>query len=145
VEHVSLATLVSMLSDDYLRGGGSRCCDQLQCSAATGYNQHMLDALTVAIYGLATVRLSGFIAKDALIHDERTALIDKINPAELESGWRHKLTYWVICMWCNSFLPALLITAPLSYWFHHHPAALIPALALAYSQLAGMLADVGRG
>jgi hypothetical protein len=47
-------------------------------------------------------------------------------------------------MWCNSFLPALFLTAPAAYWFPHHPAVLVLALALAYSQLAGMLSDVGR-
>lgn len=97
------------------------------------------------VYALATARLTG-LATGA---DEITAapvlwLIMKINPADLEKGWRAKLAYGVTCMWCASIYIGLLLAAPVTYWYGTEPWALIPALGLAYSQFTGMTSGWGR-
>jgi len=108
----------------------------------------MSDAPTLAVllvYALATARLTGL----ATGVDEITApavlwLVGKINPAELEGGWRFKLAYGVACMWCASVYVGILLMAPLAYWYPTEPWALIPAMGLAFSQVTGMTSGWGR-
>jgi hypothetical protein len=97
------------------------------------------------VYALATARLTAL----ATGHDEITAdwvlkLVEKINPAKLESGWRFKLAYGVGCMWCASVWLALLLTAPAAYLIPTNPWAMVPAMALACSQISGMFSGWGR-
>lgn len=96
------------------------------------------------VYMLATARLSGLATGE----DEITAaavlrLKKKINPAKLESGWRHYLSYFVSCMWCTSVWIGALLMA-IGYWHGTEPWALIPALALAASNFTGMTSGWGR-
>lgn len=96
------------------------------------------------VYALATARLAGIATgEDEITAAAVLALKKKINPANLEKGWRHYLSYFVSCMWCTSaWIGALLMTC--AYWYGTAPWALIPALALAASQVTGLLSGVGR-
>lgn len=108
----------------------------------------MSDAPALAVllvYALATARLTG-LATGA---DEITApavlwLVDKINPAGLEKGWRFLAAYGVGCMWCVSIYLGILAMAPVAYWYATEPWALIPAMGLAFSQVTGMVSGLGR-
>lgn len=97
------------------------------------------------VYALATARLAGLVTGE----DEITAaavlrLKKKINPASLDSGWRHFLSYFVSCMWCTSAWIGMLLLAPAAYWYGTEPWALVPAMGLAFSQVAGMTSGWGR-
>jgi hypothetical protein len=96
------------------------------------------------VFMLATARLSGLATGE----DEITAaavlrLKGKINPASLESGWRFYLSYFVSCMWCMSVWIGALLMA-VAHWHGTEPWVLIPAMALAASQVTGLLSGVGR-
>lgn len=111
------------------------------------YDPRMSDAISLTnllVYALATARLAA-LATGA---DEITAapvlwLVGKINPAGLENGWRFIVAYGATCMWCTSMWIAAAI-APVVYWHGTEWWALIPASALAFSQIAGLLSGVGR-
>jgi hypothetical protein len=108
----------------------------------------MSDAISLTsllVYALATARLSAL----ATGTDEITAppvlwLIEKINPAKLEGGWRFTAAYGVTCMWCASVWIGLLLVAPIAFWHGSSPWAMVPALGLAFSQVTGLLSGVGR-
>jgi hypothetical protein len=97
------------------------------------------------VYALATARLTAIATgQDEITADWVLKLVEKINPAKLESGWRFKLAYGVGCMWCASVWLALLLAAPAAYWFPTEPWAMLPACALAFSQITGMTSGWGR-
>lgn len=50
--------------------------------------------------------------------------------------------YLVSCPWCASIYVAA-VAAPVAYWWGSEPWFLVPALALAFSHLTGLLAKIG--
>ncbi len=101
--------------------------------------------VTFLVYALATARLTGL----ATGNDEITApallrIVNKINPEELDKGWRYLTAYGLTCMWCASVWLGLLAVAPVAYWYASEPWAMIPALGLAFSQVTGMTSGWGR-
>jgi len=122
------------------------------------YNRDMqLDALMVLIFVLATARATGlFTGTDEITRpyvrgtsndDGDTVtpgLVGRINPDELERGWRHLLAYLLTCQWCASTWLGLLVFAPLAWWHGGNPYVLVPCLGLAFSQVTGMLSKMGR-
>lgn len=109
------------------------------------YNRLMSDMLALlVIYALATARITSIVTgTDEITRPYIQKLANHINPDELESGWRHLLSYLIACQWCGSIYIGALV-APIAYWHGHHPAALIPAMALTFSQITGMLSKTGR-
>lgn len=103
-------------------------------------------ALTFVIYALATARLTGIATGlDEITRPYvRVKFANWVNPQELESGWRHLVTYLAACMWCASIYLGVLAMGPLSYWYGTRPWLLVPALGLAYSQVTGMTSKIGR-
>lgn len=111
------------------------------------YDPRMSDAIpltTLLVYALATARLTGiFTGEDEIFAPQVLWLVKKINPDSLDVGWRFKIAYMITCMWCAS----VWIGAPmavLAYLFGTRPWALIPAAALAFSQISGMTSGWGR-
>lgn len=115
------------------------------------YNRDMPLALTYLIWALATARLVGIatgkdeITRPYLRGTETTpGFAGRVNPQDLEHGWRHLVAYLATCQWCASIWVGLLVTAPLAYWHGTDWWALLPALGLAFSQVAGMTSNTGR-
>lgn len=101
--------------------------------------------LLFLVYALATARLTGLATgADELTVDRVLAIVNKINPGKLSSGWRYKVAYGIACMWCASIWIGLLFVAPIAYWYPAEPWALIPALGLAFSAVTGMTSGWGR-
>jgi hypothetical protein len=97
------------------------------------------------VYALAAARLTGLATgTDEVFAPQVLWVVEKINPAKLDRGWRFKVAYMITCMWCASFWIGLLLVAPIAYWYPAEPWALIPALALAFSQVTGMTSEWGR-
>lgn len=102
-----------------------------------------------AVYALAVVRLTGLVAFDEITRPIRESLVARLDPSK---GWHRKIAYLVGgatdegdgCPWCLSVYIAAAV-APLVWWHGDHPAVIVPAFALALSQLTGMLAGIGRG
>lgn len=102
-----------------------------------------------AVYVLAVARLTGLIAFDEITRPIREGLVRRLDPAK---GWHRKVAYLVGgatdegdgCPWCLSIWIAAAV-APLVWYHGDHPAVFVPAVALAFSQLTGMIAGIGRG
>lgn len=109
-------------------------------------NMQRLDVLTFVVYALATARLTGLATGlDEITRPYvRIRFAEWVNPQELESGWRHLVTYLATCMWCASIYLGVLAMAPISYWYGDRPWAYVPALGLAFSQVTGMASKLGR-
>lgn len=100
-----------------------------------------VELIALAIYALAITRLTGLITQDAITEPARDRLISWLDnrPATLGSS----LATLITCPWCAGMWVSL-IAAPLVWWWGDSPWLLIPALALAFSQLTGMTSDIGR-
>lgn len=101
-----------------------------------------MPALLVTVtYALAIARLTGLITQDTLTEPLRDRLIGWLDdrPATLGSA----LAKLITCPWCAGMW-ASLAAAPLIWWHAENPILLIPALALALAQIAGMTAQIGR-
>lgn len=116
-----------------------------------------INALMFLIYALATARATGL----ATGTDEITrpyvrgtsnddgemvtpGMVGRINPDELERGWRHLLGYLLTCQWCASTWLGALVFAPLAYWHGSNPIVYLLCLGLAFSQVVGMTSKLGR-
>lgn len=77
-------------------------------------------------------------------------------PAEIREGQRALATirladgaepplsvYLLTCPWCASIYVAA-VAAPVAYWWSGEPWFLVPALALAFSYVSGLLAKIGE-
>lgn len=101
------------------------------------------------IYALAVLRLTGIVAKDVIMSPVREALVKRFDATR---GGHRKLAYMFGghtdegdgCPWCLSIWIAAPV-APLVWYYGDQPWMIIPALWLAFSQLTGMLASIGRG
>ncbi|MCM6774996.1 DUF1360 domain-containing protein [Nocardia sp. CDC159] len=91
-----------------------------------------MTVLILIAWILAVARLTRLVTRDKITEPIRAALIQRL-------GTGSQLTYLVHCAWCTSVwvafttAPAAVALAGLSWW-------LLPLLALAASQLVGMLA-----
>jgi hypothetical protein len=99
------------------------------------------EPIVLLIYTLAVIRLTGLVTLDAITEPAREKLLGWLDdrPATLGS-WLTKL---LDCPWCASMWIAAA-AAPAIWWHAHSPWLLIPALALALSQAAGMTSQIGR-
>lgn len=99
------------------------------------------DAVTLIVYALAVARLTGLIVADAITEPVRDALIGWLDdrPNTLGSA----IATLITCPWCAGMWIALA-ASPLVWFFGDHPVMLVPAIALAFSQVAGMISTLGR-
>lgn len=110
---------------------------------------HSMPVWWWAVYALAVVRLTGLVAYDEITRPLREAAVRRLNPTQ---SWHRKVAYLLGgatdegdgCPWCLSVWIAAAVT-PVVWWFGDQPAVIIPALALALSQVTGMMAGIGRG
>ena len=101
----------------------------------------MTDPLLLLIYALAVARVTGLITADAITEDARDAIIGWLDDRPKTLG--SYLATLITCPWCAGMWVSL-IAAPL-VWFHgESPFMLIPAIALAFSQVTGSISNLGR-
>lgn len=93
------------------------------------------------VYALAVARVTGLIVADSITEPMRDALIGWLDdrPATLGSF----IAALIQCPWCAGMWVSL-IAAPLVWFWGDTPVMLIPAIALAFSQVTGMISSVGR-
>lgn len=97
--------------------------------------------LQLVIYALAVARVTGLIVADSITEPARDALISWLDDRPRTLGsWVATL---ITCPWCAGFWVSA-VAAPLVWAFHGSPVMLIPALALAFSQITGSTANLGR-
>jgi hypothetical protein len=93
------------------------------------------------IYALAVARVTGLIVADSITEPVRDKLIGWLDDAPGSSGqWFATL---ITCPWCAGMWVSL-IASPLVWLWGDSPVMLIPAIALAFSQVTGMTANLGR-
>lgn len=101
----------------------------------------MPDPLLLVIYGLAVARLTGLIVADSITEDLRDGLTAWLDDRPKTLG--NYVQILIGCPWCVSIWISA-VAAPL-VWFHgESPFMLIPAIALAFSQVTGMISSLGR-
>lgn len=97
--------------------------------------------LQLVIYALAVARLTGLVVADTITENLRDAIVKRLDPRPRTLG--SFIATLLECPWCAGMWLSL-IAAPLVWFFHDSPVMLIPALALAFSQVIGMTASAGR-
>ena len=98
-------------------------------------------AVLLLVYALAVARVTGLITADTITEDARDAIIDRLDDRPRTLG---AFVIGVItCPWCTSIWVGL-IASPLVWAFGESPVMLMPAVALAFSQVAGMTSNLGR-
>jgi hypothetical protein len=97
--------------------------------------------LQLLIYALAVARVTGLIVADSLTEDIRDGILARLDDRPRTLG--SYLGTLITCPWCAGMWVAL-VASPLVWLWGDSPVMLIPALALAFSQVTGMTASVGR-
>lgn len=101
--------------------------------------------VTLVVYALAAMRVTGLLAQDQLTGGARGWVVRRVDRHEAEDrGWRAALIYFIHCPWCVSIYVGAG-AAVVWYTLGNTPLLLVIAVALAFSQLTGMFSDVGRG
>lgn len=98
-------------------------------------------ALQLLVYALAVARVTGLITSDSITEAARDAVIGWLDDRPRTLG--SYLIVLIECPWCAGMWVSL-IAAPLVWFWGDSPVMLIPALALAFSQLTGMTSNLGR-
>jgi hypothetical protein len=96
----------------------------------------IVDPVALLVIALAVVRLTGLVVEDDITEPIREWVLDRVP----EDG---KLAYLLTCPWCVSIYLGTA-AALLAWWHSSNPAVMLPAMALAFSQVAGMTASIGR-
>lgn len=105
-------------------------------------------SITLLVYALAVARVTRLVTADKITEGLRGRVIrwaDRragVDPAD-EFPPTPLLAYLVTCPWCVSIYVGA-VAAPLVYWLGETPWTLVPALALAFSAVAGYLAAIGE-
>jgi hypothetical protein len=97
--------------------------------------------LQLLVYALAVARVTGLIVSDSITEPARDALLGWLDdrPATLGAF----VAALIQCPWCAGMWVSL-VAAPLVWFWGDSPVMLIPALALAFSQVTGATANLGR-
>lgn len=97
--------------------------------------------LILLIYALAVARVTGLVVADSITEPARDALIGWLDDRPKTLG--AAIATLITCPWCAGMWVSL-VAAPLVWFLGESPWLLVPALALAFSQVTGMVASVGR-
>lgn len=111
----------------------------------------MLSAISLLVYALAVARITRLINSDKITERPRDRLIcwiwERMRPQvpEVERPYADEPlpAYLVTCPWCASIYVGA-VAAPVVYFWGSSPWLLVPALALAFSHLTGLLAKLGE-
>jgi hypothetical protein len=97
--------------------------------------------LQLLIYALAVARVTGLIYADTITEPLRDRLIGWLDdrPATLGAF----IAALIQCPWCAGMWVSLA-AAPLVWFWGDSPVMLIPAIALAFSQVTGATHNLGR-
>lgn len=101
----------------------------------------MTDPVLLVIYALAVARVTGLVTADAITEPARDALLGWLDDRPRTLG--SFVAKLIECPWCASVWLAFA-ASPLVWFWGDHPVLLVPAIALAFSQVAGMTSDLGR-
>lgn len=93
-----------------------------------------MDLVPVLVIALAVARITRLITSDYLTAGPRSRLIRHFGPD-------HKISYLITCPWCTSMWVGA-VAGPAGYWWWDHTWFWVPALALAYSHVTGLLAGM---
>lgn len=97
--------------------------------------------LQLLIYALAVARVTGLIVADTITEPVRDRLVNWLDDTPGSAGeWFSSL---ITCPWCAGMWVSLA-AAPLVWFWGDSPVMLVPALALAFSQVTGATANLGR-
>lgn len=96
--------------------------------------------LLVVVYALAVARLTGLIVADEITRPVRDGVLARLDDGRAA---HRSLATLISCPWCVSVYVGAA-AAPVVLWWGENPMFLLPALALAFSQVAGMVSDLGR-
>lgn len=97
--------------------------------------------LQLLVYALAVARVTGLITADAITEPVRDRMIGWLDDTPGSAGqWFATL---ITCPWCASVWVAFT-ASPLIWFWGDSAVMLIPAVALAFSQVTGMTSDLGR-
>lgn len=98
-------------------------------------------ATLLIVYALAVSRVTGLLVLDSITEPARDKMIAWLDdrPATMGSA----IATLITCPWCTGMW-ASLVAAPLVWFFGTSPVMLVPAIALAFSQVTGMIASIGR-
>jgi hypothetical protein len=97
--------------------------------------------LQLLVYALAVARVTGLIVADSITEPIRDAIVVKLDDRPGSAG--ELVSTLITCPWCAGMWVSLA-AAPLVWFWGDSPVMLIPALALAFSQVTGMTANAGR-
>lgn len=98
-------------------------------------------ALQLLVYALAVARVTGLITTDTITEDARDTVIGWLDDRPKTLG--AYLATLITCPWCAGMWVSL-IAAPLVWFWGDWPVMLVLALALAFSQVTGMVSNLGR-
>lgn len=101
----------------------------------------MSQTVMLVVFALAVARGTRLVTTDNITENIRSKIIGGLDDRERTLGER--IATLIVCDWCVSIYLGLA-AAPLVIWHYANPWAAWPALALALSQVAGMLAS-GEG
>jgi hypothetical protein len=101
----------------------------------------MTDPVLLVIFALAVARVTGLIVADAITEPARDWVLDKLDDRPATLG--NALATLITCPWCTGMWVSL-VAAPLVWFWGESPVMLVPAIALAFSQVAGMISNLGR-
>jgi hypothetical protein len=101
----------------------------------------MTDPVLLVVYALAVARVTGLITTDTITEGIRDGLIGWLDDRPKTLG--SFVATLITCPWCSGMWVAA-VASPLAWFWGDHPALLIPALALAFSQATGMISEIGR-
>jgi hypothetical protein len=103
---------------------------------------HVTEPVLLVIFALAFMRVIGLITADTITEPIRDRVLEWLDDAPGSIGqW---LSYLITCPWCASVWVGA-VAGPLIYFHGDNAWMIVPALALALSQLAGMTNNLGRG
>lgn len=97
--------------------------------------------LQLLVYALAVARVTGLVYADAITEGARDALLAWLDDRPKTLG--AFVADLITCPWCVSVWIGG-IAAPLVWFWGDHPVMLIPAIALAFSQVTGATHNLGR-
>lgn len=101
----------------------------------------MIDPVMLIVFTLAVARVTGLITTDTITEGARDAFVGWLDDRPRTMG--SFVATLIQCPWCAGMWVSA-VAAPLVWFWGGSPVVLIPAMALAFSQVVGMISGTGR-